>query len=196
MPAAAIPAIASTANTRRSSFMARSYGGLPVDRRRASYGGLVRVTVGCVRAVLPAVVLLAVGCGDESGPVAAIPVSAPVSPMLGTAAATPEDAGSERCEALAAFAAAAPPAGLSTMTPEEWRAAYHDYADAADAAARLVKPAEAAALGEIGETLRLIGDDPTSPELADTVASLSAATLELAEAAERDCGVRFDGPSG
>jgi hypothetical protein len=82
------------------------------------------------------------------------------------------------------------------MTPEEWRAAYHDYADAADAAALVVEPAEASALGEIAGALRLIGDDPTSPELADAVASLSAATLELSDAAERDCGVRFGGPSG
>lgn len=127
-------------------------------------------------AALAALVVVAVlgGCGnDEQG-------------SETTAAAA---GGDERCAALSDLAAAQPPAG--SMSTGKWTDAFHAYADAADRAAQVTPPGEARVLTDFAALMRLFGDDPAAPGLAERVDELGPSVLDLAGAAKRDCGVTF-----
>ena len=148
-------------------------------------------------AALAALVVVAVlgGCGDEEqGSSSDVAAGADAANVVEQPATTPETTGAaagadERCEALRELAAAHPPAG--SLSPEEWKAAFDAYADAAERAAQVTPPAEATVLTDLAALMRLFADDPAAPDLAERVDELGSSALDLAAAAKRDCGVTF-----
>ena len=96
---------------------------------------------------------------------------------------------SERCDAFRGLASAQPPAG--SLGPEQWKAAYDGYADAAERAAAVGPADDAEVLMELAAVMRIIADDPADPDIAGRVQRLGDPIHDLAVEADDACGVTF-----
>lgn len=93
------------------------------------------------------------------------------------------------CDALREMAALQP---VGVATPEEFEADYLLYADAVERAAEVAPSEHEDTLRELAGIVRIIADDPGSPEVAERIGDLFVPMFVITRAAEQDCGVDFD----
>lgn len=132
-------------------------------------------------------------CGDDDDGDAR--AEAPLTSVDGSAEDQAPPAAREDgyCEAMRSLAAAQPPEG--TLEADEFEAAFHHYADAAEGAADVSEGADRQLLVEFADLIRTMGSDPAA-DVVDEVERLAYPMQRFALRVGAECGVSFGDLSG